>query len=211
LTLKRAIDELVAAGREIDRLGLAWAASGNLSVAVDDVIAITPSGSHLGALAVDSLAIVSRDGASVSGPKPSKEFPLHLALYDRVPRCAAVVHLHSPSAVAVACREPWSAHSAIPPVTPYFVMRVGRVPLIPYARPGSLRLAESLAAASGDFHAALLQNHGPITAGDDVAAAVDAALELEATARLHLSLGSTATYLDESAIAELVAQFRADW
>jgi 3-dehydro-4-phosphotetronate decarboxylase len=211
LTLEQAIDELVSAGREIDRLGLAWAASGNLSVAAGDFIAITPSGSSLGALEPDSLAIISRDGESASGPKPSKELPLHLALYERLPRSAAVVHLHSPFAVAAACRQPWSAHSAIPPLTPYFVMRVGRVPMIPYARPGSLRLAESFAAVGGTFHAALLQNHGSITAGDDVSAAVGAALELETTARLHLLLGSTATQLDEAAIAELVAEFGADW
>ena len=196
----------------MDALGLSPASSGNLSLRVgDDDLVISASGSQLGHLDQDTLSVVSIQGELRSGPKPSKELPLHLAFYRRDPGYRAIVHLHSPYAVAVSCLTPWSEHSAIPPLTPYFVMRVGAAPLIPYAPPGSDRLGEELAAMGGDFRAALLQNHGPIVAHSDLDAAIDAAVELEETARLLVLLGDRGRPLSADDVTELSERFDVKW
>jgi ribulose-5-phosphate 4-epimerase/fuculose-1-phosphate aldolase len=148
----------------------------------------------------------------VAGPRPTKEAPLHLALYRKSERTSAVVHLHSASAVAASCLPPFSARSALPPITPYFVMRVGQTPLIPYAAPGSAEHADAIDQLDFDFTAALLQNHGSIVAGDTVARAADAAIELEAAAEVLVRLGSSDyTPLSESQAMELAERYDSCW
>jgi ribulose-5-phosphate 4-epimerase/fuculose-1-phosphate aldolase len=203
--------ELIEGGEAIERLGLSPGSSGNLSVKTADGILVTPTGTRLGGLREGGLSLVDENGIPLSGPPPSKEVPLHLAFYARGAAHQAVVHLHSPYAVAQACRAPWSDHSAIAPLTPYFVMRVGRTPLIPYARPGSPELAGHLGRVDGHFRAALLSNHGSIVAGASVAAALDAAIELEETARLMTVLNDTGRPLDDAQITDLVDHFNAIW
>ncbi|AXG82159.1 class II aldolase/adducin family protein [Streptomyces paludis] len=187
--------ELVAAGAALSAAGLSPGTSGNLSVRVGGRIYMTPTGARLEALDPEALAVLDADApldaGHTAGPAPSKEFPLHRAFYRRDPATRAVVHLHSAHAAACSCLPPWSRRSALAPLTPYFVMRVGQTPLIPYAAPGDPEQARQLELLDFPFHAALLQNHGPITAGDTLARAVDAAVELEEVSRLTLLLKDT--------------------
>ncbi|MFB4426502.1 class II aldolase/adducin family protein [Streptomyces sp. QL37] len=181
--------DLAAAGARLAALGLSPGSSGNLSVRVDDRILITPTGADLADVDPDGLSVLDLAGTHLDGPRPSKEFPLHSAFYRRGAGNRAVVHLHARNATAVSCLPPWSVRSAVPPLTPYFVMRVGQTPLVPYAPPGDADQAEGLARLPFPFRAALLQNHGPVLAGPSMARAVDAAVELEEVSALLLALG----------------------
>ncbi|MBU7597181.1 class II aldolase/adducin family protein [Streptomyces sp. P38-E01] len=212
--------ELVAAGRSLSDAGLSPGSSGNLSVRIGDRMYLTPTGSALDALDAERLSVLDAtappgtplDRAHLSGPRPSKEFPLHLALYRRDPDATAVVHLHSAHAAARSCLPAWSEQSAVPPLTPYFVIRVGQAPLIPYAPPGDPGQAEDLAALGFPFRAALLQNHGPVTCGRDMAEAVDAAVELEETSRLLLLLGAQRPrVLSPAEASALAEQYGTHW
>ncbi|GGX89796.1 class II aldolase/adducin family protein [Streptomyces minutiscleroticus] len=181
--------DLAAAGAHLASLGLSPGSSGNLSVRDGGRVLITPTGADLAALDPDGLTVLDPDGTHLDGPRPSKEFPLHLAFYRRDPGTAAVVHLHSRHAAALSCRPAWSERSAIPPLTPYFVMRVGQTPLLPYAPPGDPGQAAELEALGFPFRAVLLQNHGPVVSGGSVRAAVEAAVEIEEVSALLLLLG----------------------
>ncbi|MFF2373549.1 class II aldolase/adducin family protein [Streptomyces xiamenensis] len=211
---------LVAAGRELTAAGLSPGASGNLSVRIGDRIYITPTGARLDALDPEGLAVLDAgapvdtplEQALLEGPRPSKEFPLHLALYHRDPEATAVVHLHSAHAAAYSCLPPWSDRSAVPPLTPYFVMRVGQTPLLPYAEPGDVPQAVLLRELDFPFRAALLQNHGPVTSGTTMAAAADAAIELEETAHLLLLLnGRTPRLLTDAEATSLAERYGTPW
>ena len=182
--------QLVASAARLSQLGLSPGSSGNVSVREGDAIVMSPTGSDLAALDVDHLSVLDFNGTLLEGPKASKEYPLHRAMYRRRPEHMAVVHLHSSHASAVSCAPPWSPHSAVPPLTPYFVMRVGQTPLIQYADPGDLAQAELVEAIAFPFRAALLQNHGLITAGTTMKSALDSAVELEEACKLLLLLGS---------------------
>lgn len=204
--------DLVEAGALLQRLGLSPGATGNVSVRDGGRILITPTGYGLGDLDPDRLSVLDADGRHVSGPAPSKEFPLHMAFYRRDPQAGAVVHLHSRHAAAVSCRPAWSERSAVPPLTPYFVMRVGQTPLIPYAAPGDPGQAAVLESAPFPFRAALLQNHGPVVTGRDLAAATGAATELEEVCALLLLLGeSERRLLLPGETAELAEKYGSFW
>ncbi|WP_406151227.1 class II aldolase/adducin family protein [Streptomyces sp. NBC_01012] len=181
--------DLAAAGARLAALGLSPGSSGNLSVRAGDRILITPTGADLAEIDPDGLSELAIDGTHIDGPRPSKEFPLHSAFYRRDAGTRAVVHLHARHSTAVSCIPPWSPRSAIPPLTPYFVMRVGQTPLVPYAPPGDADQAEDLAGLPFPLRAALLQNHGPVLAGPTMASAVEAAVELEEVSALLLALG----------------------
>ncbi|MEU6323175.1 aldolase [Streptomyces sp. NPDC047009] len=200
------------AGRRLHALGMSPGASGNISVRTPHGILVTPTGRGLDELTQDGLAALDADGAHTSGAPPTKEVPLHLALYARDPSAQAVVHLHSTHAVAVSCLEPDDPHSCLPPLTAYFVMRVGRTPLIPYAAPGDRALAAHVRAVPFTFRAALLANHGLVVTGADVEQAVLAAIEVEETARLHLLLhGRRARPLGPAQIADLATRHNVHW
>jgi len=187
--------EIAAAAREIVRLGASIFArgltpgrTGNLSCRIGDEIVVTPTGASLGALDARGLAIIDLDGRPVRGGLPTKEAAVHAALYRSRPAARAVVHLHSTHAVAVSCLADVDEHSAIPPLTAYFAMRVGRLPLVPYFPPGDPALGTAVEEMAHEHHAMLLANHGSVVAGDDVLSAADAAEEIEETARLFLLL-----------------------
>lgn len=204
--------ELAAAGAHLAALGLSPGSSGNLSVRDGDRVLITPTGANLTSIDPDHLTALDLNGAHLDGPRPSKEFPLHVAFYRRDPEARAVVHLHSRHAAAASCRPAWSARSSLPPITPYFVMRVGQTPLLPYAPPGDPRQAAELEQLAFPFRAALLQNHGPVVSGTTVDAAVDAAVELEETAALLLSLGQLpARVLTPQEAQELAHKYGTPW
>lgn len=204
--------ELIEIGRAVVDLGLSPGASGNLSLRVDDRILITGTGTRLGHLTIDDLAVVDLNGSPLGGAKVSKETPLHLGLYRRERAFGAAIHLHSPWAVAASCVAPWSTYSAIPPLTPYFVMKVGQTPLMPYRRPGSSELGMDIEASPLPFNAALLANHGSVIAGRDLSEALERAIEVEEACRIAmLTTDSMRRELSEEQIAELVDRWGAPW
>jgi ribulose-5-phosphate 4-epimerase/fuculose-1-phosphate aldolase len=162
--------------------------TGNLSARVGDGFLITPTGGSLGTVTPGDLALVDLQGRHLDGPRPSKEAFLHAALYRARPDAGAVVHLHSTHAVAVSCHDGLDPDDVLPPLTAYYVMRVGRLPLLPYHAPGDPALGPIAERAARTAHALLLANHGPIAAGASLAAAADTIEELEETARLWLLL-----------------------
>jgi ribulose-5-phosphate 4-epimerase/fuculose-1-phosphate aldolase len=180
---------IVRTGRLLHELGLAPGRSGNLSVRVDGGIVVTPTDRRLGDLDPDELATVALDGSHDGRSRPSKETPLHLAVYRSRPRSRAIVHLHSTHAVAVSCLADLDPERAIPPMTAYFLMRIGRVPLLPFYPPGSADLATAVGERAARHRALLLANHGTIVADVSLDAAATAAEELEEAARLFLLVG----------------------
>ena len=181
-------DELVALGASLFGRRLTFGRTGNLSVRAGDRLLVTPTGSSLGDLDPGHLARVGMDGSHLGGAAPSKEAFLHTAMYRARPHAGAVVHLHSTYAVAVSCLDGTDPEDVLPPLTAYYVMRVGRLPLLPYHAPGDPALGPLAERAAVGHHALLLANHGPIVAADDLATAADAIEELEETARLFLLL-----------------------
>lgn len=168
--------------------GLTHGSTGNVSARCGDHWLLTPTGSNLGRLDPARLSKLDHQGALVSGDAPSKESFLHLAMYEQRSRTGAVIHLHATHSVAVSVLEGVNPDDVLPPITAYYVMRIGRLPLVPYHAPGDMKLADAVRAAAGKHHAMLLANHGPVVAGTSLAAAGDAVEELEATARLYLLL-----------------------
>ncbi len=183
---RSASEEIVALGRALYDRGITPGRTGNLSVRVGEHVLLTPTGVSLGRLDVAGLSLVSLDGTHVRGGAPTKESTLHLALYERFPEVGAVAHGHTTHAVAWSCRADLDVANALPPLTAYFAMRVGRLPLIGYSPPGDPALAQELRAV--DARCALLANHGSIASGSTLEAAVDALEEIEETSRIALLL-----------------------
>jgi ribulose-5-phosphate 4-epimerase/fuculose-1-phosphate aldolase len=179
-------DEICRLAASMFQRGLTAGSSGNLSARLPDGFLATPTNSCLGFLDPARLSRLDPSGAHVAGDPPTKEVPLHLALYRARPQAGGVVHLHSTYATALSCLADTDPDDAIPPITPYVVMRVGRVPLIPYTKPGSPDVAPLIAAKAADAAAVLLANHGPVVSARTFRDAVFAAEELEETARLVL-------------------------
>ena len=198
-------DEICAIGQSIFARGLTAGSSGNISVKTEEGWLMTPTGSSLGRLDPARLSKLGHDGRLVSGDPPTKESFLHRVMYEERPSTGAVVHLHSTHSVAVSCLAEIDPADALPPITAYYVMRVGRLPLVPYFRPGDLALAEAVRGFAGKHHAVLLANHGPVVAGSDLDAAVNAIEELEETAKLYLLLrGAKTRYLTPAQVKELI-------
>ncbi|MCK6452055.1 MAG: aldolase [Alphaproteobacteria bacterium] len=194
-------------GKSIFDRGLTAGTSGNISVKLDDGWLMTPTNASLGDLDPGRLSRLDGGGKLVSGGQPTKESFLHRAMYEVRPDCGAVVHLHSTHSVAVSCLADIDKDDVLPPITAYYVMRVGKLPLIPYFRPGDLKLAEAVREYAGRHHAVLLANHGPVVAGTSLDAAVGAIEELEETAKLFLLLnGRKVRYLTDAQLEALGAQ-----
>jgi len=179
-------DEIVETGRSLFSRGLSPGTSGNLSVRTETGFLMTPTNSSLGALDAARLSVLDADGRHIDGDPPTKEVWLHLAMYAERTEARAIVHLHSTYSVAVACLDGVDEDDVLPPLTPYYVMRVGRLPLVPYGRPGDDSLAGAVRERARTSHAVLLANHGPIVAAPTLAAAAAAAEEIEETAKLVL-------------------------
>jgi ribulose-5-phosphate 4-epimerase/fuculose-1-phosphate aldolase len=181
-------EEIVSHGRSLFARGLSPGTSGNISARIDDGFLMTPTNSSLGTLDASRLSRLDENGGHVDGDAPTKEAWLHLAMYAEQPDAQAIVHLHSTHAVAVACLDGVDPDDVLPPLTPYYVMRVGRLPLVPYGRPGDPSLVDAVRTRARESRALLLANHGPIAAGTSLAAAAAAAEEIEETAKLVLLL-----------------------
>lgn len=190
--------------------GLTHGSTGNISVRLEDGgWLMTPTGSSLGNLDPARISKLDADGRHVAGDKPTKEAFLHTTMYDQRPTAGAVVHLHSTHSVAVSCLAGIDEHNCLPPITAYYAMRIGQLPLVPYYPPGDLELAEAVGALAGDHHAVLLANHGPVVAGTSLSAATDAIEELEETARLYLLLqGRDLRILGAEQVHELQRRFK---
>jgi 3-dehydro-4-phosphotetronate decarboxylase len=205
-------ERIVGIGRSLYNRGLSPGSSGNISARLEDGWLLTPTNSCLGELDPSSLSKLDWSGHLLSGAKPSKEYFLHLAIYQKRPQSGAVVHLHSSFAAAISCLDGLNPASCIPPITPYFVMRVGRLPLIPYYRPGDKALANEIGHLADKHAALLLANHGPVVSGKDLDSAMYATEELEETSKLMLLLhGQKIRTLDKLQIQELRETFGAEW
>jgi len=197
-------EEICAIGQSIFERGLTAGSSGNISAKTEEGWLMTPTGSSLGRLDPARLSKLGHDGRLVSGDPPTKESFLHRVMYEERPATGAVVHLHSTHSVAVSCLTEVDPDDVLPPITAYYVMRVGKLPLVPYFRPGDLALAEAVRGLAGKHHAVLLANHGPVVAGTNLDAAVNAIEELEETAKLYLLLrGADTRYLTAAQVMEL--------
>ncbi len=187
--------------------GFSVGSAGNISVRLPDGYLITPTNSCLGRLDPARLARLDAAFRHVGGDAPSKEVFMHRAFYTARPDAGAVVHLHSTMATAVACLP--DAETAIPPLTPYFVMRIGRrLPVVPYYRPGDPAMEPAIHTAARDARAVLLANHGPVVCGETLEAAAYAAEELEEAAKLALLLrGAAARHLTPQQVDDLLAKF----
>ncbi len=202
-------DEMCLWARSMFERGLTPGSSGNLSARLADGFLVTPTGSCLGFLEPGRLSKLDREGRLLSGDAPTKEVPLHLAFYAARPSAGGVVHLHSTYATALSCLAEIDPANALAPITPYAMMQVGAVPVLPYAPPGSTELAAPVAAAAQTATAVLLANHGPVVSAKTFRAAVMAAEELEETAKLILlTRGMKIRHLTPDAVAELQKRFR---
>lgn len=183
--------QMVSLARSLFDRGYATGGAGNLSIRLPDGNFITtPTGSSFGRLNAERLSVVDIKGYHLSGDRPSKEVAFHLAIYRNKPECHAIVHLHSTYLTALSCLEGVNPENAISPFTPYYVMRIGKLPVIPYCRPGDPCIANELGKLAANYRAFLLSNHGPVVTGKDLNDAVDNAEELEETAKLAMMLAN---------------------
>lgn len=181
-------EQIALYGKSLFDRGLTAGSSGNISVRMDDGWLLTPTNSCLGRLDPSDISKLDADGKLLSGDPPSKEAFLHRAVYEQRAGAGAVVHLHSTHSVAVSCLPDVDPKDVLPPLTAYYVMRVGTLPLVPYYPPGDLALADAVRGLAGKHSAVLLANHGPVVAGRSLEAALYATEELEETAKLYLLL-----------------------
>jgi ribulose-5-phosphate 4-epimerase/fuculose-1-phosphate aldolase len=201
-------DAIARWGKSLFERGFTAGSSGNISVRTADGYVATPTNSCLGFLDPGRLSILDGEGRHVAGDAPTKELPLHFAFYRNRPEARAVVHLHSTYATALSCLADVDPADAVPPITPYVVMRVGTVPVVPYTRPGSPEVAPLIDAVAPRHAAVLLENHGPVVSASSLDAAVYAIEELEETAKLVLlTRGMAVRLLDAEKIADLKRNF----
>ncbi len=204
----KARDEITRLAKSIFDRGLTFGSSGNISQRIDDGWLMTPTGSTMGNLDPAQISKLDDDGNHLSGDKPTKENFLHMAMYEERPATGAVVHLHSTHSVAVSCLGDVDPKNVLPPITAYYVMKIGTLPLIPYFPPGDLDLAKAVREMAGKHHAVLLANHGPVVAGKSLYDAVYAMEELEETARLFLLLqGMNTRFLSSDQVIKLGNRF----
>lgn len=202
-------EDICRFGRSLFERGLTPGSSGNISARCDDGgYLVTPTNASLGFLDPARLTRLDANGRLISGDAPTKEVPLHTALYETRGISRAVVHLHSTHSVAVSMLPEVDSLFVLPPLTPYYLMKCGATALVPYYRPGDPAVADAIKGLAGKYSSVLLANHGPVVAGDTLEAAVFAMEELEETAKLYLLLrGLNPRYLSPAQVADLTATF----
>ena len=197
-------DLIVQMAKSLFDRGLTFGSSGNISVRMEDGWLMTPTGCSMGNIEPEKISKLDVNGNFISGDPPTKESFLHLAMYEKRPQDSAVVHLHSTHSVAVSCLDEINPKNVLPPITAYYVMRIGTLPLIPYFPPGDIKLAKVVREMASEHHAVLLANHGPVVSGKSLQDAVYATEELEETAKLFLLLqGHKTRFLNSSEEAAL--------
>lgn len=204
-------EEICTVGASLYARGYTVGSAGNISARLEDGWLITPTDACLGRLDPAAIAKVGLNGDGVSGDKPSKTLALHRQVYDRNPGVGGVVHTHSTHLVALTLAGVWRPDDILPPITPYQVMKVGHIPLIPYARPGAASVAEQVAQLANRVRGVMLERLGPVVWESSVSKASFALEELEETARLWLLSEPRPAPLDAAALAELAETFGAVW
>lgn len=211
-------EEICRVGRSLYERGYVHASAGNISVRLDDGFLITPTDACLGTLDPAQLARLDATGRQRSGERASKTLALHRRIYDAAPEARCVIHTHSAHLVALTLQGVWSSDDVLPPITPYFVMKVGHVPLIPYHRPGDPAVAElaaerilAMAARGTPIRALMLERLGPNVWHRSLAEASAVLEELEETAKLWLSCQPRPAPLDDAQIEALRQHFGARW
>ena len=200
-------DDIARFAKSLFDRGLTFGSAGNISARLEDGWLLTPTNSSMGHLDPARISKLDDQGRLLSGDPPSKESFLHAAVYGQRPQDQAIVHLHSTHSVAVSCLPDIDPENVLPPLTAYYVMRVGSLPLVPYFPPGDLALADAVKGLAGKHSAVLLANHGPVVAGKNLEAAVYATEELEETAKLFLLLqGRNPQCLTPAQVADLEAR-----
>ena len=188
--------------------GYSHGSAGNLSARLEDSVLVSPTNSSMGRLIPERLSKVNFDGAHLGGDAPSKEASLHLGVLRAQAEAGAVVHLHSTYATILSCLANTDPEDALPPITPYLIMRVGRVPMVPYYAPGSAELADAVSEKARDHRAVLMANHGFVVTGRTFEDAVMNAEEFEENAKLLVLMrGSSVNLLSEEHISALKAKF----
>ncbi len=193
--------------------GLTGGSTGNISARTDDGgLLVSPTGTSFGRLDPARLSRFDANGQHIDGDAPTKEMPLHSAFYDTRSTAGAVVHLHSCHAVALSMMPDIDPDHFLPPLTPYGIMKLGKVKLLPFFLPGDPAMGEAVRGLAGKRSAVMLANHGPVVAGKDIEAACNAIEELEDTARLAmLTRGLSPQMLTEAEVKAVVDKFNVDW
>ena len=206
-------EQICLLAKSIFDRGLTGGSTGNISARTDDGgLLVSPTGTSFGRLDPARLSLFDAGGKLVDGDAPTKEMPLHTAFYETRSKAGAVVHLHSCHSVALSMLPDVDPDNFLPPLTPYGIMKLGRVKLLPVFLPGDAAMGEAVRGLAGKRSAVMLANHGPVVAGKDVEAACNAVEELEDTARLALmTRGMNPRLLDEAQIRSLVTKFDIEW
>jgi ribulose-5-phosphate 4-epimerase/fuculose-1-phosphate aldolase len=193
--------------------GLTGGSTGNISARTEDGgLLVSPTGSSFGRLDPAELSRFDAAGRHIAGLKPTKEMPLHSAFYETRKSAGAVVHLHSCHSVAWSMMPEIDPDNVLPPLTPYAIMKLGKVQLLPFLMPGDAAMGEALRSLGGKRSAVLLANHGPVVAGKDVEAACNAIEELEETAKLAIMMrGFDARALTPAQVRDVVRKFEVEW
>lgn len=193
--------------------GLTHGSTGNISARTEDGgLLVSPTGTSFGRLDPARLSRFDANGTLISGDKPTKEMPLHTAFYDTRSSAGAVVHLHSCHSVAWSMMPDANEDDFLPPLTPYAIMKLGKVKLLPFFLPGDPAMGQAVRGLAGKRSAVMLANHGPVVAGKDVEAACNAIEELEETAKLAMMMrGIEARMLSAEQIGDVVNKFDVEW
>lgn len=193
--------------------GFTHGSTGNISARLEDGgLLVSPTGTSFGRLDPAKLSTFDKRGRHIGGDKPTKEMPLHSAFYDTRSSAGAVVHLHSCHSVALSMLPDADEDNFLPPLTPYGIMKLGKVKLLPYFLPGDPEIGQAVRGLAGKRSAIMLANHGPVVAGKDIEAACYAIEELEETAKLAiLTRGKNPNGLNENDVLNLVNGFNVEW
>lgn len=193
--------------------GLTGGSSGNISARTEEGgLFVTPTGSCFGRLDPSTLSHFNKNGLQIDGHVPTKELNLHAAFYDTRSSAAAVVHLHSCHSVARSLLKDVDPNNFLPPLTAYSIMKLGKVKLLPYFRPGDPEMGEAVRGLAGKHSAVMLAAHGPVVAAKNLEAAVYAIEELEETAKLSMLLnGYDANLITNEQIKDIVTHFDVEW
>lgn len=206
-------EQICLLARSMFDRGLTVGSTGNISARTGDGgLLVSPTGTSFGRLDPARLSRFDADGLLIDGDPPTKEMPLHSAFYDTRSSAGAVVHLHSCHSVALSMMEDVDPDNFLPPLTPYAIMKLGKVKLLPFFLPGDPAMGEAVRGLAGKRSAVMLANHGPVVAGKDVEAACNAVEELETTARLALlTRGMNPNMLSADQVNQLVTRFDVEW
>jgi ribulose-5-phosphate 4-epimerase/fuculose-1-phosphate aldolase len=193
--------------------GLTGGSTGNISARTEDGgLLVSPTGTSFGRLDPGRLSRFDAAGSLIDGDKPTKEMPLHTAFYQTRSTAAAVVHLHACHSVALSLMPDADEENFLPPLTPYGIMKLGKVKLLPFFLPGDPAMGEAVRGLAGKRSAVMLANHGPVVAGKDIEAACNAIEELEDTARLALlTRGLNPRMLTDAEQQALITKFNVEW